>query len=40
METQIKPDFRSLHLHTLHPSERKRSRAVSFSKDFFEDDSE
>ena len=38
IETHRKPDFQSLHLHTFHPNKRKRSNAISLSKDSFEDD--
>ena len=33
-----KLDFHPLHLHTFQPSERRRSRGISLSKDFFEND--
>ena len=38
VESHRKLNFQSLHLHTFHPNKRKRSRAISLSKDSFEGD--
>ena len=38
VEPHNKPEFQSLHIHTFHPSKRKRLRVISLSEDSFVDD--
>ena len=38
MSSHRKPDFQSIQLHILQPNKRRRSRGISHSRDFFEDD--
>ena len=38
IDSRMKPDFRSLHLHPFQPNKRKRSREISLSRDSMEKD--
>ena len=40
IDSRTKADFQSLHLHTVQPNKRKRSRGISLSQDLFENDSD